>query len=298
MLQQLVRTRTAAGILAANLAVLFKVRIVLLLVLSAVAGALIAARGRPQFQDLLVLIVAGSITAAGASALNEYLERDRDALMKRTRGRPLVQGALPAQGLVPYVAVGMIFVPAALLGAADPALALFLLAGAGIYVGVYTLWLKPRTALNIVIGGAAGSCAVLSGGAAVHAWADPGVLLLAGLLFFWTPIHFWALAHVYRDDYKRAGVPMLPVVATARRSAAWGLVHGLVAAVLAIALAFRPALGLVYLAPAALASAALVWRGILLVVEPSNRRAWLLFHVSNLFLAGILVAACVATLLS
>jgi protoheme IX farnesyltransferase len=297
MLQGQVRTKSIAGHLIADLAVLFKVRIVLLLLLSAVAAAMIASRGHPSAASLGLLMLAGGTTAAGASALNEYLERDRDALMRRTQRRPLVQGTLPAPVLVPYVAAAMILLPPLLIMRGNPALACFLLAGAATYVGVYTIWLKPRTPANIVIGGAAGSFAVLSGGAAVHAWTDPGVLLLAALLFFWTPIHFWALALVYREDYARAGVPMLPVVSGARTSALWGLLHGLAAGAAGIALAFHPAMGLVYLVPACLATTALIWQGVRLVIVPAKRRAWTLFHTSNLYLAAILLAACLAAAL-
>ena len=169
------------------------------------------------------------MSAGGASALNEYLERDKDALMNRTRKRPLVSGALGSAPWVPALGIGMILAPSLILLPFNPMLALFLFLGAFIYVVIYTIWLKPRTVLNIVIGGAAGSCAVLSGSAAINggaAWADAGALLLALLVFLWTPIHFWSLALVYREDYPRAGVPMLPVRATPRRAAFWGLVHG------------------------------------------------------------------------
>jgi heme o synthase len=297
MLQGRVRTGSITGRLIADLAILFKVRIVLLLLLSAVAAAMIASRGRPSAESLGLLMVAGGVTAAGASALNEYLERDRDALMQRTQRRPLVQGTLPAQMLVPYLAVAMILLPPLFIAATNPALACFLLAGAGTYVGIYTVWLKPRTPVNIVIGGAAGSFAVLSGGAAVHAWTDPGVLLLAALLLFWTPIHFWALAIVYRDDYARAGVPMLPVVSGVRISAVCGLLHGLAAGATGVALAFHPAMGIVYLVPACLATTALIWQGARLVILPTKRQGWTLFHTSNLYLAVILLAACLAAVL-
>jgi heme o synthase len=297
MLQGRVRARSVTGHLIADLAVLFKVRIVLLLVLSAVTAAMIADRGHPPASSLSLLLLAGGVTAAGASALNEYLERDRDALMRRTQRRPLVRGTLPAQALVPYVAAAMVLLPPALIMRSNPALASFLLAGAGTYVGIYTVWLKPRTPVNIVIGGAAGSFAVLAGGAAVHAWTDPGVLLLAALLFFWTPIHFWALALVYREDYARAGVPMLPVVAAGRTSAIWGLLHGFAAGVAGVVLAFHPAMGIVYLIPACLATTALIGQGVRLAIRPTGRQAWALFHTSNLYLAVILLAACLAAVL-
>jgi protoheme IX farnesyltransferase len=275
-----------------DLVMLFKLRIVLLLLFAAVAGAFLAAEGAPDGSALGVLLLAGGTTAAGASALNEYLERHRDGKMRRTERRPLVTGTLAPSGWLLALALGMTILPAVLVLPAHPDLALFLILGAIIYVGVYTLWLKARTPLNIVIGGAAGSCAVLSGGAALHGWADPGVLALALLVFFWTPIHFWALAIVYRDDYARGGVPMLPVVTTVRRAAVWSLLHGMAAGALGIGLVLHPGLGVAYLVPACAATALLLWQACVLVAWPSTRHAWHLFHSSNLYLALILLAVC------
>ncbi len=289
-----VRTTASPAGLVRDLALLFKVRTVLLLLLAAVAGAFLAAGGAPDLSTLGVLLLAGGITAAGASALNEYLERHLDGKMHRTERRPLVTGTLAPSGWLLALALAMTTLPALLVLPGYPDLALFLILGAMIYVGVYTIWLKTRTPLNIVIGGAAGSCAVLSGGAALHAWADPGVLALALLVFFWTPIHFWALAIVYRDDYARAGVPMLPVVTTTRRAALWILLHAVVVGALGISLARHPGLGVAYLVPTCAATALLLWLGWRLVASPSTLRAWRLFYASNLYLALILFAVCLA----
>lgn len=294
-----VATRPATGgDLVKSLMVLFKLRIVFLLLVAAAAGAFLGAGGWPGLGPLLLVLVTGGLAASGASALNEYIERDADRRMLRTRKRPLINGQITRAGWVPYVATAMVLGPSLAVLPTNPALAFFLAAGALIYVAVYTLWLKPRTALNIVIGGAAGSCAVLSGGAAAGAWSDPGVLVLAVLLFFWTPIHFWALALVYKDDYARAGVPMLPVVTTPRRAAFWGLVHGVIAGGAGLYLAALPTLGWVYLAPVAAITALLLAQGVSLVREPSVRRAWHLFHTSNFYLAVVLLAACVGTVVS
>ena len=279
------------------LVVLFKLRIVFLLLVAATAGAFLGAGGWPGLGPVLLVLVTGGLAASGASALNEYIERDADRRMLRTRKRPLINGQIPRAGWVPYVATAMVLGPSLAVLPGNPALAFFLTAGAVIYVAVYTLWLKPRTALNIVIGGAAGSCAVLSGGAAAGAWSDPGVLILAVLLFFWTPIHFWALALVYKDDYARAGVPMLPVVTAPRRAAFWGLVHGVVAGGAGLSLAALPTLGWAYLVPVAAVTGLLLVKGVELVREPSVRKAWHLFHTSNLYLAVVLLAACVGAVI-
>ncbi|MGC8781317.1 MAG: protoheme IX farnesyltransferase [Anaerolineae bacterium] len=287
--------RAATQPLGQVLVALFKLRIVALLLLAALAGAFLAADGRPAWQDLAVLLMAGAASAAGASALNEYFERDRDALMRRTaQRRPLTTGAIRHPGVA--LAAGLALVAAAVLGTLpfNRALAFFLFAGAFIYAVVYTLWLKPRTRLNIVIGGLAGSCAVLSGSAAVGRWDDPAALLLALALFFWTPIHFWSLALVYREDYIQVGIPMLPTQVAPRTAAAWGLAHGIGAGAGVLLLALPAGLGLLYLAPAAAFTGLLIARGARLVAAPTTRRAWQLFHTSNLFLLGVLLAACIA----
>lgn len=288
-------SRAATPPLGKVLVALFKLRIVALLLLAALAGAFLASGGRPAWPDLAVLLLAGAASAAGASALNEYSERDRDAMMRRTaRRRPLTTGAI-RNPLVVLVA-GLALVAAAVLGTLpfNPALACFLLAGAFIYAVVYTLWLKPRTSLNIVIGGLAGSCAVLSGSAAVGRWDDPAALLLALALFFWTPIHFWSLALIYREDYVQVGIPMLPTQVAPRTTAAWGLAHGIGAGAGVLLLALPAGLGLLYLAPAVAFAGLLIARGVRLVLEPTTPRAWQLFHTSNLFLLGVLLAACIA----
>ena len=202
MIEQRVRSDARASSFMHELMVLFKMRIVVLLLFAAVGGYFWALKASGM-AALLALFLAGALAAMGSSALNEYIERDKDALMKRTKRRPLVTGAIARTRLGALCRDGDDRAAGAGGPALQLALALFLAAGAFVYVVIYTLWLKPRTSLNIVIGGAAGSFAVMAGGAAAGKSGDPGVLALALLLFFWTPIHFWALALVYREDYRR-----------------------------------------------------------------------------------------------
>jgi protoheme IX farnesyltransferase len=296
MLQTNEEMNAPRGLTVKDFMVLFKVRIVFLLLLAALAGAFVAAQGAPGAGPLVLLMLTGALSSMGSSAINEYLERERDAQMLRTRKRPLVSGAIGNPQLVLLAASAMILLAVGIAFVFNPALAFFLALGAFIYVVIYTIWLKPRTALNIVIGGAAGSCAVLSGSAAVGAWNNHGAVLMALLLFFWTPIHFWALAIVYREDYSRAGVPMLPVTTTPKTAAFWGLLHGLAAGACALLLAGEPGLGLVYLVPTAVATALLILQGIELYRAPTMRRAWRLFHTSNIFLAVVLLFAIIGSI--
>ncbi len=276
-----------------SLVTLFKLRVVALLLFAALAGAILAVGGQPVLGDVILLLVAGGMSAAGASALNQYLERERDSLMQRTRRRPLAAGLIGRPWWV--LAAGLALVGLATIGtfSFNPPLAVFLMLGAVIYVGVYTLWLKPRTLLNIVIGGLAGSCAVLSGGAAVGHWAAPGVLLLGLLIFAWTPTHFWSLALAYRTDYKRAGVPMLPVQTSPRRAAAWMLLHTLLTGLVALTLAAQPTLGILYLTTSLLATLWLWWLSIRLLIRPIHHQAMALFITSNIYLGLLLLAICV-----
>jgi protoheme IX farnesyltransferase len=284
----------AAGTsLCQSLMALFKVRIVVLLLFAAVGGLFLAANGWPGAGRLVILLLTGGLAASGASALNEYMEQGVDALMVRTRHRrPLVTGAIARPGWVPYAGALMILGPALAVSTFNPALTFFLLLGAVVYLGVYTAWLKPRTPLNIVIGGAAGSAAVLSGSAAAGHWNDPGALLLALLVFLWTPTHFWSLAICYREDYARGSFPMLPVKATPRASAGWVLLHTGGTALAALALATRPGLGWPYLIPVGLPTCYLMVRCLRLVAGPSEERAHALFVASNLYLAVILFMVC------
>jgi protoheme IX farnesyltransferase len=280
-----------------TLVVLFKLRIVFLLLVAATAGAFLAAGGWPGVDVLLLIWVTGGMAAAGASALNQFWERERDGLMGRTRRRPLVTGEIADPSWVPLVGTLMVVIPVIATLPFNPALSFFLLLGAFIYVGIYTIWLKPRTLLNIVIGGAAGSAAVLSGSAAAGQWNDVGALVLAAILFLWTPFHFWSLAILYREEYRRADVPMLPAQTTPRRAALWVMTHTLPTAVFGLLLATLPDLGWLYFLPVLGVTADLFWRNARLIGDPSQRNARSLFISSNLYLLVLLLAICIDTVL-
>lgn len=273
--------------------VLFKLRIVFLLLVAATGGAFLAAGGWPGWRVLLLTWVTGGMAAAGASALNQYWERHRDGRMGRTRKRPLVNGDIADPRWVPYVGVALILIPVLAVLPFNRPLAFFLAAGAFIYVGVYTIWLKPRTLLNIVIGGAAGSAAVLSGSAAAGAWNAPGALVLAAILFLWTPFHFWSLAILYRDEYKRADVPMLPAQTTPHKAAWWIMSHTLPTVVLGLLMVVLPGLGWIFFLPVLVISLDLFYRNVRLIRDPSPVNARRLFMSSNYYLLILLLAICI-----
>ncbi|MBZ0294887.1 MAG: heme o synthase [Anaerolineae bacterium] len=281
---------------ANTLAVLFKLRIVALLLFAAMGGAFLGAGGWPGSGPLAVLLTTGGMAASGASALNQYLERDMDKRMGRTRSRPLPAGDIARPVWVPLVGVALVLLPSSLVFPFNPALSFFLVSGAVIYVGVYTLWLKPRTILNIVIGGAAGSAAVLSGGAAVGNWHASGVIILALLIFLWTPGHFWSLAILYRNDYQRTNVPMLPAKTNLRTAAFWVLVHVVATGLAALLLGFISALGWIYMLPVTLATAELLRRSVRLLGKPTPLHARSLFMGSNIYLFVVVLLICLDTL--
>ncbi len=207
---------------------LTKPRVISLLLVTTAAAMFVAAQGVPDGWLLLWTMVGGYLAAGGAGAINHYVDRDIDAYMARTTGRPVVAGRVqPARALAFGIVLGALSV--LVLGIfANWLTAVLALAGLAIYVGVYTLWLKRRTFHNIVIGGSAGAVPPLVGWAAVTGDLGLQAWILFAIIFFWTPPHFWALALLLKRDYTAAGVPMLPVVRgdheTKRQVLLWSLV--------------------------------------------------------------------------
>jgi protoheme IX farnesyltransferase len=190
---------------------LLKPRVVALMLFTVLVGMVLARRQPPPWTLALLGSCGIGLVAASAAALNHVVDQRIDRLMARTRGRPLPRGALaPSQALVFAATLGAAGL-ALLLVATNLLCSLLTLASLLGYAVVYSLWLKPRTAQNIVIGGAAGAAPPLLGWVAVTGQVEAGALALFAIVFVWTPPHFWALAIHRRDDYARAGVPMLPV---------------------------------------------------------------------------------------
>jgi heme o synthase len=205
--------------LIGNYLALTKPRIVELLLITTVPTMVLAADAWPGWRLVVVTLIGGSLAAGGANAANMYVDRDIDAKMRRTQGRPLVTGAIaPGHALV--FAVSLEIVAFLVLAAgANLLAALLALAATAFYVGVYTIWLKRTSTHNIVIGGAAGAVPVLVGWAAVTDSLDWPAIVLFAAMFLWTPPHFWALAIRYADEYRAADVPMLPAVVPLRDAA-------------------------------------------------------------------------------
>jgi heme o synthase len=269
---------------------LTKPRIIVLLLITTLAAMLVADPGGPPLATVLWTMLGGYLAAGGAGAINHYLDREVDARMARTRRRPLVSGRIePWHGLAFGIALGIAAVAQLSLTVNGLAAAL---AAAGLlgYVFVYTLWLKPRTPQNIVLGGAAGAVPPLVGWAAATGGLSLDALWLFAIVFVWTPPHFWALSLLIKDDYARTGVPMLPVVrgeqATRRQILAYSL--------LLVALTALPAasglFGVLYLVAALALGAGFIALAALLVRRPSRAAARRLYLSSLLYLALLFVA--------
>ena len=237
---------------------LLKLRIVLLLDTTAVGVMIPAAHGHPKVAAVLAVLVGGTLAAGGAHAINCWFDRDIDAEMTRTRRRPLPSGRIPpwhalAIGIALNVlAFSVLWTGANLLAAG------LALAGTLIYVFVYTVWLKRSTPQNIVIGGAAGAIPPLVGWAAATGHLDTTALALFGVIFFWTPPHFWALAQMVKTDYARAHVPMLPAIGGERSAKRQSIVYAALTAVVSVIPFFTGSAGPIYLAGATVLGIGLV----------------------------------------
>jgi heme o synthase len=285
------RSRVAAYV------ALTKPRIIELLLVTTVPVMFVAEDGVPPLGLILATVVGGSLAAGGANAINMVVDRDIDAVMARTQGRPLVTGELTPRAALTFALVLEVAAFALLWGTVNLLSAGLAVSACLFYVFVYTLWLKRTSTQNIVIGGAAGAVPTLIGWTAVTgrlAWAP---VVLFGLIFFWTPPHFWALAIRYRDDYSAAEVPMLPSVealpVVARR------IIGYSVAVWALSVLFAPVAGMgpLYLVAAVVLGAAFTGQGVRLLADPTPGRAIALFRFSITYVSLLFGAMAIDPLL-
>jgi len=269
---------------------LTKPRIIELLLVTTVPTMFIAARGVPSPWLVAATLVGGALSAASANVINCYLDRDIDALMRRTARRPLPAHRIdPADALRFGLVLGVagfvwLWVTVNLLSAALATAAILF------YVFVYTLGLKRRSTQNIVIGGAAGAVPVLVGWSAVTGRVELPALVLFAIIFYWTPPHFWALSLRFTDDYAAAGVPMLPVVRGAKETSTQILYYTVL--LVAVTLLLYPAgrMGALYLAAAVALGGTFIWRALELRRDLTGNRAIRLFSFSNQYLALLFCA--------
>ncbi len=218
MVTEAAASRTSLRRTATAYVALTKPRIIELLLVTTVPTMIVAAKGIPPIWLIVATVVGGTLAAGGANTFNMVIDRDIDAIMQRTRNRPLVTGEVTPLAATVFAVVLEACAFVLLATTVNTLSAVLAVSATAFYVFVYTMWLKRRSSQNIVIGGAAGAAPVLIGWAAVTGSLSWTPVVLFAIIFIWTPPHFWALAVRYRDDYEAANVPMLPVVASLRRT--------------------------------------------------------------------------------
>ncbi|HET9076778.1 MAG TPA: heme o synthase [Acidimicrobiales bacterium] len=269
---------------------LTKPRIIELLLVTTLPTMVVAHRGLPRLTLMLATLVGGTLAAGGANAINMVVDRDIDSIMRRTRNRPLVTGVVtPTQALVFALALEAVAF-AELWVAVNLLSALLAVSATLFYVFVYTLWLKRTSRQNIVIGGAAGAVPVLVGWAAVRNSVGWAPVVLFALMFLWTPPHFWALAIRYKEDYRSVDVPMMPVVATAKRTAVQILGYTVLVAAVSLVFAWSAGMGPLYWVAAAVLGAVFCAQAFRLWRAPSEALAMKVFHYSITYVTLLFAA--------
>jgi heme o synthase len=285
---------TAWGTVGAYVS-LTKPRIIELLLVTTLPTMVVARHGLPSLGLMVATVVGGTLAAGGANAINMVVDRDIDRLMKRTKNRPLVTGAMTPRAALVF-ALSLEAVAFVELWLAVNLLSAVLAVSATLfYVFVYTLWLKRRSSQNIVIGGAAGAVPVLVGWAAVTDRLSWAPIVLFAVIFIWTPPHFWSLAVRYKEDYAAADVPMLPVVATMKRTTREIVLYTV--ALVAVSLLFGPVahIGLIYTVSAAVLGAGFLFMTVRLwnlarTGRATGKEAMRVFSYSITYLTVLFVA--------
>lgn len=282
----------AARELAGDYVALTKPRVISLLLVTTLASMFVA-NSSPGIGVILATMLGGYLAAGGAGAINHYIERDIDARMQRTSCRPLPAGRIEARTALWFgIALGLASFALFAL-AVNMTAALLAMAGLLGYVFVYTMWLKPLTSQNIVIGGAAGAVPPLVGWAAAAGHLDASAFYLFAIVFYWTPPHFWALALLIKEDYARTGIPMLPVVDGEPETRRQILLYGwLLLAITALPLA-GGLFGAIYGVAAAVLDLVFLALCIRLYRRADRRSAALLFHYSLAYLALLFAAMAI-----
>jgi protoheme IX farnesyltransferase len=272
---------------------LTKPRIVGLLVVTTVPAMILAEGGMPPLWLILATVLGGSVVAGGANAMNMYFDRDIDQLMRRTQSRPVPSGQVdPERAALFGLALGaggFIFLNLTV----NLLAALLTIAAFAFYVFVYTLLLKRNTSLNIVIGGAAGAMPPVIGWAAVTGEVSISAVIMFAIVTAWTPPHFWALSLNYAGDYKRAGVPMLPVVAGPEETRRQILGYSVVLVITSLLLTTVGVAGYIYFAAAAVLGTGFIYYAARLFRDGSARNSMALFRYSMLYLALLFLAIAV-----
>ncbi|GGH75717.1 protoheme IX farnesyltransferase [Pullulanibacillus pueri] len=276
-----------------NYTILTKPRINALLLFTAYVAAIVATDGFPDPKTTLVLIFGLGLSAAGAAVINMWYDQDIDAIMGRTQERPLPQGNVASTHALVFGLLLQALSLIIFLTLANPISALLSFGGFIYYAVIYTMWLKRRTPQNIVIGGGAGAIPPLVGWAVVTGSVSLSAVLMFLIIFFWTPSHFWALALYKNEDYRRAKVPMMPVVKGARITKVQCLIYAIILAGVSMSLAFLNTLGSLYFSVTLLLNLWYIGIHIKLFFEADNQMKW----AKKTFMASLIYLPVLFTLM-
>ena len=272
---------------------LTKPRIIELLLITTLPTMVVAQRGLPPVWLMVATLLGGALAAGGANAINMVVDRDIDKLMHRTSKRPLVTGAVTPRAALTFAIALEVAAFCELWAWVNLLSACLAISATLFYVFVYTLWLKRTSSQNIVIGGAAGAVPVLVGWAAVTDSLSWTPVVLFAIIFVWTPPHFWALAVRYKDDYQAASVPMLPAVATFKRTAREILFYSVVLVAVSLVLAAVGSLGVIYVVSASVLGVVFVALAVRLLRAQTPKAAMQLFSYSITYLTLLFVLMAV-----
>jgi heme o synthase len=269
---------------------LAKLRIVALLCFTTLTAMFVAADGSPAFGLIVVTLIGGILAAGGSSAINQYIDRDMDAKMKRTARRPIPSGRISPMNALVFGVSLVVWSVLILTVFVNPLSAVLAFAGSIYYVVIYTVLLKRNTVVNILIGGGAGAFPVLVGWAAVQNAITFEALLLFAIVFYWTPPHSWALALLVNKDYTAANVPMMPVAKGERATMIQIILYSIQLLLISLLPAVFGVMGWLYLISAALLGGGLVWKSVQLLRLGSDKMARSTYKYSTLYLAVLFLA--------
>lgn len=275
---------------------LSKPGIVFLLVLVSIAGYIVSVKTL-EIVRLIILIISGAFASSGSAMINNYLDKERDKKMKRTMKRPLPAGRVKS---LHVLIIGVILIISSLiisftwLGFMT---SIFIILGALIYLYIYTILLKPRTPLNIVIGGFAGSCAALAGSATSGSITITGIIL--GLLvFIWTPGHFWSLALKFKDDYVNTKIPMLPAISSTETTIKAIIISNISTSLFSLLLIYPfRSVGITYTILSIILTIYIIYLSMKLSKQPTSANSIKLFKTSNMYLTILCIALIFDTII-
>ncbi len=286
----LTREQALTRLAISDYVMLTKPRIISLLLIVTLLPMFLAGPAAPSGWLILWTMIGGFLAAGGANAINQYVDRDIDHVMVRTRQRPLPGGRLSPLQVLIFGIVLCVASFALLWWQVNLLTAILALSGFMFYVFIYTGLLKRTSTQNIVIGGAAGAVPPLVGWAAVSNEVALLPLIMFLIVFYWTPPHFWALALMRQKEYKAAGVPMLPVVAGDKETHRQIVLYSIILMVFSLLPVFLRLLGPVYLVLALVLNGIFLWQAVAILRKPTNANVWRLYKYSLLFLALLFLA--------